>query len=168
VIQSLNGALCAMHGLGLLHGDVSTRNIILQELFDENGKSKGYIHPVLIDYELAIPIDDTKRPFQGTARFSSLALTALEPNETHLYRERDDFESLFLVMIYWINRFATPFETHETKHHSLVKEGWPNLFQRLTQQKTFDLNASHEVQRMRDTLYQDYDETNPSEVKTLV
>jgi len=63
--------------------------------------------PLPIDWELFLPIG-ARSPAQGTGSFMSLALID-SMDKAHTHRRRDDFESLFSLMIYWLNGRTHPF-----------------------------------------------------------
>ena len=57
---------------------------------------------MLIDFELCIQIGEKSKK-RGTARFLSLALSICTNNDLHEFKQRDDFESLLFITLYWLN-----------------------------------------------------------------
>ena len=67
VLRQLAGALCAVHGAGIVHRDAKPSNLIMSTTAD------GQEHLVLIDFGLACPIvtADRHAPIVGTPRYMS-------------------------------------------------------------------------------------------------
>ena len=110
--RKIHTALEVVHDkLHIIHGDLSINNIVLNT--DD---------PVIIDWELALPINSS-RLFQGTTHWVSLAVAKARstPSE-HTYKRRDDFESLFFIILYWINNKTFIWDKDEDKQESLLNE----------------------------------------------
>ena len=92
-IKNVYEALIILHTqLKFIHGDLSAGNIII-------------VHgnrAMLIDFELCIQIGEKSKK-RGTPRFLSLALSICTNNDLHEFKQRDDFESLLFITLYWLN-----------------------------------------------------------------
>jgi len=109
-IQDVNEILKILHAeFNLVHCDVSTKNIVV---FADKA--------LLIDYELSLPIG-TSAGYRGSHEYMSLAVTRLEGGQLHVYRERDDFEGLFFVLLFMLNRKAFPWN-HGEKEKIMTAE----------------------------------------------
>ena len=97
-MEHIDKALVYAHSKGFHHRDVSPKNIIVND-----GRA------ILIDWGISKPIDEPSFQFTGTALYSSLAsLLAHLQNQTFQYRARDDFESLFYSLLYFVLREKLP------------------------------------------------------------
>ena len=96
-----------LHSKGYIHGDIKPQNMCLQR------HKQGY-SVCLIDFGLATPFmrpDGTHIPhckgstFSGNLPFASLASCRL-----YTKSRKDDFESVFYILIYLLNDFKLPWD----------------------------------------------------------
>ncbi len=97
LLQAAEG-LAYIHRLGFIHRDVSPKNILL----DEEGR------PKLIDFSLAIPIQDAGR--REDLRSGSVSYMAPEQRDSRSVDERSDIYS-FGVTMHEVLRGFLPFES---------------------------------------------------------
>ncbi len=138
----MNDALKKLHDFGVIHGDISPNNIVLQG-----------VTPILIDWEMLTKIGDVGH-FKGTLGYCSLALDkAHEEKSSHRYKRRDDFESLFLVLLFWLNKKANLWR-QKTEKKTIIFDSWKETKAQIQQNNSgIDIEL---IQRLRDNLYKDY------------
>ncbi len=148
MIRNLNSVLIKIHKKGFIHGDISPYNIIIP-------KKKPQV-PILIDWEMMLKIGENNY-VRGTPGYSSLALDEAKQNskQKHTYKRRDDFESLFFVLLYWLNKKRNIWsqDSIKEKQQTLFRE-WDSFKKQLCEMSGADVQI---IQKLHDNLYKDYD-----------
>ncbi len=121
--KALNEALVHAHQNNIFHADISLKNIVMHGT-----------QPILIDWGYAVQRSQLIIGFTGTLMFASISVSQqLNNTSEYTYQERDDFESLFYVILYLANENSLPWSKEKNKAHvAKLKEeamlhGWEQI-----------------------------------------
>lgn len=145
--KALNEALVHAHQNNIFHTDVSLKNIVMHG-----------IQPILIDWGYAIRRNDQLVGFTGTLTFASINVSRhINDRSEYTYRERDDFESLFYVILYLANENSLPWSKEKTKGNvaKLKEEAMLHRFKEIIQSGVIDLSLIPFLQELHSKLFGD-------------
>lgn len=145
--KALNEALVHAHQNNTFHTDVSLKNIVMHG-----------IQPILIDWGYAIQFNNQLVGFTGTLTFASIEVSRhVNDRSMYTYRERDDFESLFYVILYLANENSLPWSKEKSKANvaKLKEEAMLHRFEEIVLSGAVHLSLIPFLQGLHSKLFGD-------------